>query len=588
MSPEVARANADAAATLVGALVDGGVRAFVLSPGSRSTPLALALAALEASGRVSVVVAVDERVAAFIALGLSLPKRAPVALVCTSGSAGAHYLPALVEARRTGAPLIALTADRPPELHGCGAPQTIEQARLFGAHAVHFCDPGPPTEGGARVWGRAAVDALRAATDRPGGPAHLNLPFREPLWSEGLQGIAEQVARRVWGAAPTSTFTWPADIVDRIERAQRPLIVCGAARPHGEMQAAVVALSEAWGAPVLAEPISQLRFSGRHAAVLSSGETLLRSAGFMAAHAPDLIVRVGGTPTTRAGQSFVAGCGALQLGVSLDGLRADPADRLAAWCDGEPIAALRSLQRIAPAVDPSSAWSRAWIDADRAASEALRASVLGEFWSGSIMASVAQRLADADALFVASSMAVRDLDAFAPRRDVDVHVYANRGANGIDGTIATALGVAKASGRRVVVLLGDVAFQHDVGALVAARGAGVDLTLVVTDNGGGAIFGYLPIASQTPHFDRYFLTPPEADISALARAAGATVHACDSTETLGRALDAARAAPGLHVVHARVDRAVDAAEHRAAFGAATAAVEATLTSTTHFNSGATS
>jgi len=588
MSAETAQANADAAATLVGALVDGGVRDFVLSPGSRSTPLALALAALEAAGRARVVVAVDERVAAFIALGLSLPKRAPVGLICTSGSAGAHYLPAFIEARRTGAPLIALTADRPPELQGCGAPQTVDQTRLFGAHAVHFFDPGPPAQGGARVWGRAAVDALRAATDRPGGPAHLNLPFREPLWSDGLRGNAERVAQCASVDVASASTEWPVGVSSAIERARRPLIVCGAARPDEETQAAVRALAEAWGAPLLAEPISQLRFSRRTAAVLSSGEVLLRSAGFMAAQAPDLVVRVGGTPTTRTVQTFLAGCTALQLGVSLDGLRADPMDRLSAWSDGAPLSALRALRRVSPSVDTSGAWCRAWIDADDAASTSLRASVQGEFWSGSIMASVAQRLADADALFVASSMAVRDLDAFAPRRTVDVHVHANRGANGIDGTIATALGVALASGRRVVTLLGDVAFQHDVGALVAARGAGVDLTLVVTDNGGGAIFGFLPIASQTPHFDRYFLTPPEADISALARAAGATVHTCDSADSLGRALDAARAAPGLNVVHARVDRVVDAAQHRAAFAAATAAVESTLTSTTPFTPGATS
>jgi len=587
MSAEVARANADAAATLIGALVEGGVVDFVVSPGSRSTPLALALAALEATGRVRVIIAVDERVAAFIALGLSLPRRAPVALVCTSGSAGAHYFPALVEARRTGAPLIALTADRPPELHACGAPQTIEQARLFGPHAVHFFDPGPPMVGGARVWGRAAVDALRAATARPGGPAHLNLPFREPLWTDGLQGVAEPVARRVGEAGAAPAFAWPGDIVSAIEHAQRPLLLCGAARPSEAAQAAVLALSQAWGAPVLAEPLSQLRFSRRAGHVLASGEALLRSPAFVAAHRPDLIIRIGSTATTRVTQTFLGASSALQLGISIDGHRADPSDCCAAWSDSVPVAAIEALRRITPATEASGLWAQAWIDADRAACEALRASFPGELWSGSIMAKVAERLVDTDALFVASSMAVRDLDAFAPQLSVDVHVYANRGANGIDGTIATALGVARASGRHVIVLLGDIAFQHDLGALVAARGLGVDLTVVVTDNGGGAIFGYLPVASQTPHFERYFLTPPEADISALARAAGATVYACESGDALGRALDAARAAPGLHVVHARVDRAVDAARHRAAFAAAAAAVEATLNPTPHLHSGAT-
>jgi 2-succinyl-5-enolpyruvyl-6-hydroxy-3-cyclohexene-1-carboxylate synthase len=576
MTGDTPQVNADFAVTLVEALLVSGVRDFVVSPGSRSTALALACAELEAAGRIRVTVVIDERVAGFLALGLCKANRTPVALVCTSGSAGAHYLPAVVEAARTGLPLVVLTADRPPELRDCGAPQTIDQVRLFGAHVVAFADPGPPTPGvSPAVWGRVAVDAVYAATGRPGGPVHLNLAFREPLWADGVTGRAVPIAPRLRSPDGLGLSSEAATRLDTmLSKARRPLVVCGARRPCDVTTAALLELAAWWRAPVLAEPLAQLRFAaGAPREVLACGEALVRAEDFVAGHAPDLLVRIGGTPTTRAVQTFMNTAQVPQVGVSLDGHRHDPTDRLDLLLDLDGAEGLRALTRAAaPAVDPT--WRDAWVAANARAGGALEAQSGVGFWAGSVVCALVRGLRDGEGLHVASSMPVRDLDAFAPSTSSRVHVTANRGANGIDGTIATATGLARASGRPTFCLLGDVAFQHDLGALVAARGQDVDLTVVVVDNGGGGIFGFLPIATQTQAFARYFLTPPEADVSALAQAAGACVSVCDDAATLDSALETARRSAGLRVIHARIDRTFDTLRHREAFAAARAAVEA--------------
>jgi len=576
MTADSAQLNADFAATLVEALVENGVRDLVVSPGSRSTALALACAALEAAGRVRVTVVIDERVAGFLALGLCKAARSPVALVCTSGSAGAHYLPAVVEAARTGLPLVVLTADRPPELRDCGAPQTIDQVRLFGAHAVAFADPGPPAPGvSPAVWGRVAVDALHAATGRPGGPVHLNLAFREPLWADGLVGRAVSVAPRPRSPAGPGLSPQAATRLETMfSAARRPLVVCGARSLCDATTAALLDLVARWRVPVLAEPLAQLRFAPDvPREVLAFGEALVRAGDFVAGHAPDLLVRIGGTPTTRAVQTFVNTAQGPQVGVSLEGHRHDPSGRLDLLLDLDGAEGIRALARaVAPTVEPS--WREAWIAANARAGRALEAQAGQGFWAGTVVSSLVRALQEGDGLHVASSMPVRDLDAFAAPSVCRVRVTANRGANGIDGTIATAAGLARASGRPTFCLLGDLAFQHDLGALVAARGQAVDLTVVVVDNGGGGIFGYLPIATQTPAFERYFLTPPEADVVALAGASGARVFSCDDTVSLETALAAARQSAGLRVIHARVDRTHDTLRHREAFEAARAALEA--------------
>ncbi len=522
--------NADAAGALVAGLVGGGVRDVVVSPGSRNTPLTLAVAGC-VDLRAHVVL--DERAAAFVALGLARASGRPVALACTSGSAGAHYLPALVEADADRIPLVALTADRPAELQACGAPQTIDQRRLFGRFVRHSRDLG--SDQPVAAWRHAAEAALDGALGCPPGPVHLNLAFREPLWTPHVESSAPPPASpRALRGVPRLDDAQIGSISTLVAGARRGVVFCGTgAGPLPELP---------W--PVLAEAASGARGEGS----VWAYDALVRAG---APH-PDVVIQVGRAPISKPTLAW--------LSKAARTVRVDPgATRHDPELGGGLLVAAESYETLARVRLPNPE-PQLWAAAQRRVAEALAArdEVL---WEGAVARALAARLPEGWALHLASSTPIRDVDGFVPR--VPRATYASRGANGIDGTFATAAGEALAGGP-LALLVGDLASLHDLGGLLAAANLGAPLLAVVVDNGGGGIFDHLPIAAHPDH-ERLFRTPQRADLGALARGCGATHTQVDDLGGLHQALDAALAAPPARprVLQVVVDRKTDLAVRRA-------------------------
>ncbi len=560
------QAQADAAATYCATLVDEwrrlGLTDAVVSPGSRSTPLAVALA--EDPG-VRVHVVHDERSAAFTALGLGIGTGRPAALLCTSGTAAANFHPAVIEAHQSAVPMLVLTADRPPELQGVGAPQTIDQRNLYGSAVRWYCEPGPAAADGAPWWRDLARDAWVRTLGTTPGPVHLDLAFREPLI--GTPG-ALPPEREPLPPAPRPGASW--GLVDeelgRLAGAAagaRGLIVAGARAATDPADVdAVLALADGLGWPVLADGSSGCRVA--HPAVVTTADVLLRHGPFADEHRPDVVLRIGGLHASRVLNEWLAGSGAVQIGVDRFGLVPDPDRALARALPADPAEVCRQLAAVAPTPAPAE-WTRAWVDAEEVARGAIDG-VLGAGGTATEPSTALDALAAVPAggvLVVSSSMPVRDLEWFAPARD-DVRVVSNRGANGIDGVTSTAVGVAL-TWTPTVLLIGDVAFLHDSGALVGLNRRGVDLAIVVVDNDGGGIFSFLPQAAQLDEhrFEQLFGTPHGLDVVAIAEAHGIRAERVTTRAGLQAALTGAAMRGGPRVIVVPSDRAGNVAVHRA-------------------------
>lgn len=500
--PDTASTQATFCATLVDEWARAGVRHAVVAPGSRSTPMALALAA---DDRIAVHVFHDERCAAFCALGIGLATGVPAVVLCTSGTAATHFHAAVVEAHHAGVPLLAVTADRPPELRDAGAPQTIDQQHLYGGAVRWFCDPGVPDEASRPRWRSIAARAVAEALE--GGPVHLNLPFREPL--VGTRGELPPPLPRPAGATAQATAAAPPASLPTLRlQSRRPLVVAGAPVEVPD------------GVPVLATPRSGIAAGVRHA------DALLRVPALRDELRPDLVVRVGPPPASRVVNEWLAATGAVEV-----------CDR-PGWDPYGTVSAFGTVD-LAALGEPEPGWAARWAELDAAAEKAI-AEVLAAHPEPSEPATARDLLASLPPgahLVVASSMPIRDLEWWAtPRPDVTVH--ANRGANGIDGTISTAIGVALATGAPTTVLLGDLAFLHDAGALTGLPARGVDLSIVVLHNDGGGIFSFLPQATalDRARFEQLFGTPHGVDVAAVARAYGVEVTVVRTDRAANRAL----------------------------------------------------
>ena len=530
----------DAVGALLTTMVAGGVTDVVVSPGSRSTPLVVAAARVEGL-RVHVVL--DERSAGFVALGMATVSERPTALICTSGSATANYLPAVVEANRGRVPLVVLTADRPAGFLDHDAPQTIDQIGLYGVHVRSSVDL-PVAHEAEPADVRFLTAAAIAETLAPdAGPVHINVPFDKPLEPEPgwrPEPVPPMAERRPEGVDEAD--------VERLQQlladATRPVLVAG---PRRATDAERLALREL-GIPVLADPLSGFRESED---AITSAELVFRVDGNDVHRTPDLVVRTGGTPTGRATQQWLE---------AYDGptVILDPDLR---WTATGPETVLRSSpELIAAELEPptvDAAWTDLWAAAEARFAAARRTERSDR--PGSEVALTAQALESAGALvWCASSMPIRHVDVMAGSQPGRRYL-SNRGANGIDGTIASAAGAALASGAPVTAILGDLAFLHDVGSLKTARDLGVDLTLVVLDNGGGAIFSMLPIVEhEDVDFDRLFFTPHGMDLVAIASGFGVDAHTVDHTD-LSQAIADAR---GVTVLVA----CCDPADTHAAYG----------------------
>jgi 2-succinyl-5-enolpyruvyl-6-hydroxy-3-cyclohexene-1-carboxylate synthase len=557
---------------LVDELARGGTRHAVTSPGSRNTPI---LAALTAHGGLTAHSVVDERAAGFVALGLAKATGTPVLVCCTSGSAGAHLHPAVLEAHHARVPLIVLTADRPAELQDVGAGQTIHQPRLFGPTTRMEADLAVDVADATNVRRVRALAArmLAAAAGAAGGgpgPVHVNLPLREPLVAPGPppalpagRGDATPWVRR-HGALGVPQEPAVVALAGLLLRHPRAVVVAGRHEEDPTLGPALAALCELLGLPLLADPLSGAR---RGAAAVSRYDALLRTP--MAMPAPDLVLRLGDLPTSKPLRAWLAGLDAdvPQVHVSADGAWQDPDGVLSDLVVAAPRPLLEAVAPRLAQATPDRAWLARWQALDVAAAAAQDRVLADEDgvtepW---LARELPASLPPAATLLVAASMPIRDVEAHLAPREA-LRVLANRGVNGIDGTIATAWGVELGRGPGdgpVCVLLGDVALQHDVGSLLAAGRRGVDLTVVLVDNDGGGIFEFLPVAEQDdPGLLDHVSTPTGLDVPALAAAAEAALHEVRRPEDLVPALRAATTEPRLSLLHVRTDRRRNRELHR--------------------------
>jgi 2-succinyl-5-enolpyruvyl-6-hydroxy-3-cyclohexene-1-carboxylate synthase len=532
-------ANATACATLVDEWVRCGVRHAVIAPGSRSTPMAIALAERR---ELTVHVVHDERVAAFVALGIGLDG-VPAVLLCTSGTAAVNFHPAVVEAGLSNVPMIVTTADRPPELRGVAAPQTIDQLELYGRSVRWFHDAVVPDEADPATWRPLAQRAFATAA---AGPVHLNLPFREPLVGD-VAGLPEPIGPPLPVPRGVAVGGPLAPELDR----QRGVIVAGGR--SGVDPAAVLALAERLGWPVLADPLSGLRGA---APAIAAFDPILRHDDFARAHAPEVVVRIGRAPASKVLGQWIVRTGAPVIQVGGPGV-VDPDRNVVAFCT------LDDLARFTGAA--GTPWMARWRHADERAEAAIaRALADAPLTEPGVARAIAGALPADVELVVGSSMPVRDLEWFG---GPSARAHANRGANGIDGVMSTALGRAL-TGRPVVVLVGDIAFVHDSNALVALATRGADLRIVVIDNGGGGIFSFLPQATSlaADRFEQLFGTPHGTDLCALAGAHGIVATTVTAVDDLVSAVRA----PGPSLTRVVTDRSDNVRLH-AALNAAVAA-----------------
>lgn len=541
----------DVAATFCATLVDEWVRAGVsrafVAPGSRSTPMALALVA---DARVAVSVHHDERSASFAALGSGLATGEPAVVLTTSGTAAVECHAAVVEADLSGVPLIVVTADRPAELHGVGAAQTVDQTQLFGGSVRAFFDHGVPSAVTASAWRSLAAHCVIEARDRRPGPVQLNIGFREPL-----VGSVQQLPAGRFNGDPWHCYaTDPSLLVDRLS-GRRGVIVAGGGVVD---PAAVRELADALGWPVLADPRSGCRVIAR--STIAHADALLRVDAFASAHQPEVVLRVGELWASKVVNAWLDRAPEYLVLVARGRDLSDPSRIASVFVVCDERAVVDAVGGLVSPAPPD--WLISWSGAERLARTAIDAwlNEASELTEPHVARSVMAAAPSGSAVVAASSMPVRDLEWYAPAR-TDVSVYSNRGANGIDGVVSTALGVAL-TGRSTIALVGDVAFLHDSSALVALAARHVPLTLVVVDNDGGGIFSFLAQHDVLePHtFEQLFGTPHGADIAALASAHKIPVEEPRTIDELEALLRAPAGAPRLVVV--RTDRERNVEVHR--------------------------
>ena len=551
------------------AFVDGlaavGLCHVCITPGSRNSPLAFAFA--DHPG-ISDWIHLDERSAAFFALGLAATTRRPVAVVTTSGTAAAELHPAAVEARLARVPLLLLTADRPPELRDVGAPQAINQLNIFGTaakwfHEVASADPrlgGYPASLAARAWA--------AALDLPSGPVHLNFPFRNPLAPVVVAGDIEEQPDP---ATPPNYVPGRLELdptaVEEIARTVaglRSLLVAGPLDRPGFPEA-LAALAARAGFPILADPLSQLR-AGEHdrTLVITTGDPLSRVGRLDEDLRPEAVIRLGATPTSNALSTWLADHPEIPQIVVDDAGWRDPGASATTMVRCDPVSFARQLAGVIETAP--SGWATAWLGADRAARAGLTSSLTFPS-EPAVVAALAEAIPDDTILYVGSSMPVRDVDAFFPSTDRRVRILSNRGANGIDGLISSGLG-ASANGRPVVILSGDLSLLHDLTALGTAARFELPVTVIVLNNNGGGIFHFLPQADFPDHFERLLGTPHGTDFQAAADLFGIEHHQVEDDAVFKELVRTSTKRPRL--IEVRTDRTANVAVHEKAWRAATA------------------
>lgn len=572
-TPPPPNPNLALADRFVSELAACGLAAVCIAPGSRSTPLTLAFARHPA---IHHYLHLDERSAAFFALGLAMATERPVAVVCTSGTAAAEFFPAVIEARQAQVPLLILTTDRPHELRHSGANQTVDQVKLYGDQVLWSFDmalpeANPPADA-TRSIATTAARAYATANGLVKGPVHLNFPFRKPL--EPTTSPLPPVSPNVRAAAQLSRGTLhpTADQLDQLagllNRYERGLIVCGPERPNAEFRDAVGSLAEATGYPILADPLANLRYGpaassgmvlGGYESYLQGGTALQERLG----GAPDVVLRFGAVPTGKWLNSYIETAPPPHLvHIRENGIWADDLHLVTDFFQADPTSVCRQLAQ--QVQRGPTAWCAQWRKWEQIARTTVQTEGAERPFDGTYVAATIDAMPAGARLMIGNSLPVRHLDQYAFPSATPLIVYGNRGASGIDGVTSTALGIAAADPAPLVLITGDITFYHDLNGLLALRQHGLrNVTIVLLNNDGGSIFRRLPVAKFDPLFTELFLTPHGLDFAHAAALYGVTHVRCADLATFRKRFTDAVHGNSATMIEVVTDGATDLQEQRA-------------------------
>lgn len=553
-------------ANFVDELSKSGITDAVISPGSRSTPMAMSLTE---HPDLNQWVVIDERSAAFFALGMAKKTKRPVTLVCTSGTAAANYFPAIVEAHYSRVPLVVLTADRPHELRDVGAPQAIEQIKLYGDYVKWFQEMAlPEADSSMLQYARSrASRAVNTAQEGNAGPVHVNFPLREPLIPDfTLDNLWGQLTLQAYYPVNTGERRLSPDQVNQLSQklhsSQKGLIVCGP-QTETDFAAAVVKLAAAWGLPILADPLSHVR-SGQHPKenIIEGYDAILRNEMIREQLKPDYIIRFGAMPVSKPYLFYVKEHHDVpQYIVENEAGYREPAGNRTEFIYADPVMLCHDLAG-SNDITSDENWLTAWKTMNDVAKKHLLEDVdTHSLTEGNAVQNLLEMIPDKSSLYVGNSMAVRDLDTFFMTTSKKVDILANRGANGIDGMLSSGAGAA-AVGDPVTLLLGDLSFFHDSNGLLAAKHYNVNLTVLLINNNGGGIFSFLPQVNHEEHFEALFGTPLDIDFQQMVDMYGGKYCNVSSGAELKDALYTSWHSQGLSVIEVNTERTVNMEWHR--------------------------
>lgn len=551
----------------VDGLASSGLTDVVLSPGSRSTPLALTFCE---HTDIKEWMIIDERSAAFFALGIAKKTNRPVALVCTSGTAAANYYPAVVEARLSRVPLIVLTTDRPHELRDVGAPQAIDQIHMFRNEVKWFQEMALP-EGSPSMCTYVRQKAIRsmhvAGSGNP-GPVHLNFPFREPLvpdftldglWTEAQVGSNVHLPLEGIKSLQQEQLQ---PLLHMLSNQKRGVIVCGP-QVDPTFAPVLVELASIWGLPLLVDPLSQVR-QGPHEkdCMIDSYDAILRTKQARESLKPDFIIRFGAMPVSKAYLFYVQEHADVpQFVVENDEGYRDPSNNLSQFIYADQKQVAQQLIDVPNNQKRETQWLHKWKELNAIAHKHVQIRMQDDITEGSVVRYIHQFIPEETTFFIGNSMAIRDVDTFFTVSDKELSMLANRGANGIDGVISSAIGAAT-TGTRVTLLIGDLSFYHDMNGLLASRLYELDITIVLVNNNGGGIFSFLPQADDPKHFEALFGTPSHLDFKYATEMYQGVYECPESNQAFAQALERSYHRSGLTVIEARTERRENAEWHR--------------------------
>ncbi|MBM7588351.1 2-succinyl-5-enolpyruvyl-6-hydroxy-3-cyclohexene-1-carboxylate synthase [Bacillus pakistanensis] len=549
-------------AVFIEEMVANGVKKVVISPGSRSTPFALLLAE---HPEIQVFINVDERSAAFFALGIAKAENQPVAMLCTSGTASANYYPAIIEAKYSRVPLVVLTADRPHELREVGAPQAIDQIQMYGRHVKWSIDM-PLPESSSSILSFAKSTASRGigiSRESPAGPVHFNFPFREPLVPNLSNAYSQPPLGNVLVTGGERILSKQQSEIFRKKMAEKEkgLIICGPQLDRDSIDA-ILSFSELYNFPILADPLSGIR-SGAHrkTTVVDSYDSFLRTEVVKNSLVPDVVIRFGAMPVSKALSLYLKHFHNLDYWVIDEGGQwLDPIGKATEMIHCSTLSFCESLTNgSCPSVE--SKWLNKWLSINEQTKRCIIDSKCTDMSEGEAVRSLIDWLPDSSTLFVSNSMPIRDVDTYFLNTNKQINVLANRGANGIDGVVSTALGVST-SKAPTFLLIGDLAFFHDMNGLLAGKMHNLNVKIIVLNNNGGGIFSYLPQAKEDKHFESLFGTPMDLEFSSLSALYHADYYKAIEMDEFSTAFKKSCRHSGVSIIEVVTNRGKNTEQHR--------------------------